>query len=558
MRCLIWIQLLLAVPCWADEAKSPFRGPMREAADEDGTVSITIPKRWVDTEKGGGMLVRVRGAGGHDISVTREGDQADLDGLRKRYIEHDSAIYPGSTIKLISEPYFGYRLDMKEKNRVVVRAFATQGNDGIIFTSTSRFQNYDRIYAPQIAWVAASLTVDGARTGTTGGGGGTTGRPTRFFDDAGEVSLIAPAGWQPNALVGDEVLLIARGKRSRSTRFLIHKWPNAGSGSLAIAQVAREWKQSYGAARMERLQGKPPRLLVRGREGDWVDYFIGLFDGESGYTLRVTVRESNYEKARGMADEMAKTVAFSNSPWKTPTPPDLDLKLEYKKRAVIHAPAELAGQREKLGAELDLFLKSWARLGLGYDRKGEPIHIAITNAKEFGERSNRFGAAPAAYDRQNRVVVAVGTPSDEAEQATWRGAVHAAFAEALLHRDLKVGVPAWFRIGLTQCYRAPYAEGKVPDGAATDLLKQLKESKPQPLGELLGWSEGDFRKDPTRAAQAWGYTHLMLFGKGKLPGFYKKWRKALLKSRNKAPALSTPKYTTAPADLQAHLDKAFG
>ncbi|MHC4451278.1 MAG: hypothetical protein ACYS0E_14260 [Planctomycetota bacterium] len=558
MGCLL---LILSAPSWAEGEKVPYRGPFRKAVDEGGAVSITIPKRWADKERAGEMLIHVMGAGGHDITVTRESGQGDVDALRDRYLQHDNGRYAGSSVKKIEEPYFGYRLHIPEKKQVVVRAFASQGNAGLILTITSRDARYDKLYKDKLAWVASTLTVDGSRTGGYSDSGGSSGLPGRFWDESGAVSIVAPGGWRPIELQGDEVLCVARRGKAGEPRLFVNKLIGAGSASLAITKIARDWKVSYKNARFERLEGDPPRMVVHGRDGDWVDYIVGSFDGQVAYAVRLTTRRGSYDKLRPVADAAAKSIAFATAPWFEPTPPSRDLTEEYKKVLVLHAAAEQSGSLEKIGAEFDGFLKVWSKVGVGFNRRAPPLAVVVCAREDFAEDSNHFGRQPAAYDRGNRCVVVTPMPSKKPEP--WRGALYAAFAEACLHRDLKAPPPPWFRLGLAACLRAAgqsdgKASAEIPEYAGR-LQQRLGSNTPETIARVAKWTEGNFRRDATldKGAHAWGYVHLMLFGKGKVAGTYKKWKKALAKARNSAPPFK-PKKSDGAAELKAHIEKEWG
>ncbi|MHC4955704.1 MAG: hypothetical protein ACYTGZ_17775 [Planctomycetota bacterium] len=555
-----------AVPALAEEAKSPFRGELRKAMDSEGRISITVPKRWTDKELAEGQMLRVYalGSGGHDITLHREKSQADVDTLRDRYLQHDSGKFPGCTIKKIGEPYFGYRLDSTTAKRVVVRAFAVDGPDGLVLTITSRIAVYDQYYASKLAWVASTLNVGGVRTGTESGGEVRVEAAARAYDKAGSLSVHVPAGWRAVEPEDEEILFVAPGGRKAGTRVLVKHWGGSSSASLVLAKVAAEWKRSYGGAVLKRLQGSPPRLLVKGRAGDSVDYFIGVANGDEGYTVRLIVREGSYERTRNIADEIAASLVFTTAPWKAPTPPDRDLKRDHKKMLVLHAAAEISGGLDKVAAEFDRFLKHWMRLGLGFDRKAPPIHALICANDEFAGFSNLFGEPPAVYDRLTRTVVAVTPPKEEKALAEWKGALDSAFAEALLHRDVNRRLPAWMRRGLASCMFASGRTGGKPNGevpALAGILLQRTEAKlPDNLGVVFGWPEGDYLRDDSRVKQAhaWGYVHLMLFGKGGVPNAYKKWKKALLKSKNRVPKFDLKKYKNAREDLLAHVAKNWG
>jgi len=561
---LLLAGLLLPAPATAEETDSPFRGKLRQASDETGVVSITVPERWTDKERGGDILIRVyaTGGGGHDIMVIREAGQGDVDALRDRYLEHDNGRYPGSSVEKLAEPYFGYRLHDPARKQVVLRAFATHGSTGIILSISSRDARYDQLYKEKLAWVASTLTVGGKRRGgfpSSGSGGGKL--PRRCWDESGTVSVVAPAGWAPIELQGDELLCIARRGGKTEPRLFVNRWEGAESASLALTKIARDWKANFKTARFERMGDDPPRMIVRGRDADWVDYFIASFDGKVGCTVRLTARRGGFDDLREVADEAAQSLAFLHAPYFEAKPPGRDISKEYKDLVVVHAKAELAGDLETMGKEFEGFLKAWKRHGVDIDRRAAPLHVVLSNESEFRELSGYFGEPPAQYDRARRCVTVLPPPNDGA--AEWRGAVYRAFAEAMLHRDLTVAPPPWFRRGLADCLRAAgaagEAEGEIPEYVGR-LQQRAGESKPDPLPAVLGWSEGDFRSDASldKAAHAWGYLHLMKFGRGSLSSDYKKWQKSLEKARNTAPAFSSKKADEAPAELAGHVAKTWG
>jgi len=552
---------LLAPALRAEEGQNPFGGELRKAADEDGVVSITVPKRWVDRDRGADCIIHVyaAGGGGHDVLVTREGGQGDIDALRDRYLKHDTGRFAGAVVQKISEPYFGYRLDSEEQKLVVLRAFATQGGVGIILSITSRIENYDRYYKDKLAWVASTLSVNGARTGGFSNSGSLSGLPERHWDKTGGVSIVAPGGWKPVELEGDEVLLVARRGRSGEPRLFVNKWIGAESASLAITKIAREWKQNYKTARFERLEGEPPRMIVQGRDGDWVDYFIAAFDGKVGWTVRLTARRGGFDDLRAAADAAAQSLAFMDAPYYPPEPPALDLAKEYKKLLRFTAKAEQAGAIDDVGKTFESFLKVWGKVGIEYDRRAEPLSVILSSDAAFGEMSNHFGAAPAAYDRSRRCVVATPPPAEKPD--AWRGAIYAAFAEALLHRDLKVAAPPWFRRGFCSCLRAAGLSDGDPEAEVPEFVGRLQlrvgGNLPEPTASLWQWTDADYRADETldKPAHAWGYVHRMVFGKGALATTYKKWVKALAKARNTAPPFQLKKPEDARAELADYIAK---
>ena len=566
MRVLVRLTLAACVGAAmasAEEAKSPFRGEMRRAVDEDGRISITVPKRWTDKELAEGQVLRVYalGSGGHDIKIERRQGEGDVSRMRDEFLKHDSAALPGSTVKKYASPFFGYRVDAPGQQRVVLRAFAPDGNDGLVLTITSRFAHYEKLYWKYLSWVAGSLTVEGRPTGNTDGGGDAATGARRIHDKDGKFSVLAPAGWKPTEAKEYELLSLSPGGRARGTRILVDDLGDSTTDSLVLTKIATEWKRNYPGAVMKRLPGDPPRLLVKGRQGDSVDYFIGLANGDHGYSMRLIVREESYERTRSIADEMARSLVFTESSWQEPQSPEKDLDRLHRKSIRLHGAAEFAGHLDELAAEFDRFMGQWKRLGFPVDRKAPPLHALVCPEGEFAATANLFGEPPAAYDRLTRIVVVVPPPSEDAPRAAWRGAVDAAFTEAILHRDLNVPAPAWFRRGLAHCMRSSGLQNGKPDGAVPALVGVLAEragdKPPEPLATVLAWTEGDFLRDDSseKAAHAWGYTHLMLYGRGGLPNAYKKWRKSLLKANRKTPAFKVGKYEKDAADLQAYIQK---
>jgi len=568
MRALV---LLTALGLWigpasGEETKSPYHGELREAMDPDGRISLTVPKRWQDKELAEGQLLKIYalGGGGHDIQLERRRNEADIDRMRDQHLKHDSAAMAGSTVKKMSDPFFGYRIYAPNQKRVVLRAFASDGPDGLVLTITSRHANYDQLYAAKLAWIAGSLKVAGKPTGSSGGAAAGTSGTERVHDKEGLFSVIAPAGWKSAELQDDEALLIAPGGRTTGTRIVVKHWGGGTNASLVLTKVASEWKRSYGAAVLKRLPGKPPRLLVRGRQGDSVDYMIGIANGDEGYTLRLVVREGSYERVRTIADEMAKSLVFTDAKWSASQPPDLDLSRVHRKALTLHGAAENSGGMDDVAAEFDRFLKGWKRYGFGFDRKAPPIHVVLCGKDDFAELSSLYGEPPAAYNRMNRFVVALAPPGDDAQLAEWRGALAYAMAEATMHRDLKVAPPPWLRRGLATCMQAAGRHNSKPDGEmpalAGMLLQRIEPKMPEKLATVRGWNEGAYLIDDTsdKQAHAWGYVHFMLFGKGALPNAYKKWKKSLQKARRKLPKFDLKKYDQDAQDLQKHIVKRWG
>ncbi len=557
--------LLFVSAAAAEEEKIPFRGELREALDSEGRISIKVPKRWPDKELAEGQILHVGavGGGGHIITLIREGGQGDTDGMRDRYLEHDSSRFPGCTVKKFSDPYFGYRIDAKAQKRVVVRAFAGDGPDGLILTIVSRDTYYDRHYAAKLAWIAASLQVGGKKTGSSGGAAATGSE--RVHDRLGKFSFITPPGWKAVDPDDDELIIVAPGGRKHGTRIVFHGWGKS-TASLVLTKVASQWKGSYRSARMERLKGTPPRMVVRGRQGESVDYFIGFDDGTVGYTLRLISNEGSFERTRGVADEMAASLVTAGARWKKPEAPEADIHRDHKGALMLHAAAEGSGALDAVGAEYDRFAKLWSRLGTKSDRKAPPLHVRGCTEENFIAFSNRFGEPPVVYDRLARMIVVIAPPKDKTKRAAWKGALAYAFAEATLHRDLRATPPPWFRRGLASCMEAAArSDGKGKGSEEVPvlvgrLLAKGSEATPERLKTVLAWSEGDYIRDETldKQATAWAYTHLMLFGKGTVPSTYKKWKKSMFKANRRAPKFVLKKYDKEAQDLKAHIAKQWG
>ena len=63
-----------------------------------------------------------------------------------------------------------------------------------------------------------------------------------------------------------------------------------------------------------------------------------------------------------------------------------------------------------------------------------------------------------------------------------------------------------------------------------------------------------FAESPEKLVQAWGYMHLMLYGKSSLGAKYKRWARALAKARGVTPAFK-PEYEKDQADMKRHAFK---
>ncbi len=548
----------------AAQGKPNPRDATKELKDPAGRVVITVPATWRPHPPSGSIILRAiaPGAyGGHDLIIVREDLQSDVDKQRDRYMEYDGGKYAGGEFKKISQPFFGYRLNVPEKNVVVVRAFVTDGNDGLVLTVSSRLQFYDKYWAKKVADALSSLRIGS-------GGAPTTEHPEqagerrRVFDKTGLVSVVAPGVWKSLETETDEELLFLGLKGTRKgPRIRILDEGGPTNANLVLLKVAGQWRKSYGSITQKRVGTDPPALLVKNRKEGWVDYLIAFAARSHGYTMRLAVREGSFERFRELADQMAATVAFLNGDYAPAADLPGDLTVEFKKAAVLHLPAEMASAADKITTHLTVFQRQWNRIAVSKARK-QPFHIVLSDADSFPDKSSGFGEKPAAYDRLRCAVVTMPPPSLKENVPLWRGRLFAALGEAALHRDLNVPPPPWLLAGLTACIEAAGRTGKGPNAGHPGLVKllDLKTSTDlqMPLKDVLRLGYADMAIDPKNLTMAWGYTHLMNFGGGTLASTYKKWSKALAKAKTKVPELDLKKYDRAEEDLKRHVFKHWG
>lgn len=539
----------------------------RQVRDAEGRVIITVPDKWNEKPLGGSQVLRVQAPGpygGHDLIVVRESNQPDPVANRERYLSHDSSRYPGSTISRQDSPYFGYRLNDPAKNRVVVRAFLADGGDGLVLSVSSRYQYYDKFYAAQIEAVLVSATI---------GSGSVSTRPEaegelrRIFDPEARVSLVAPGAWKSlGTEAAEELLLIALKGSRRGPRMLVRDWGGPTGAGLLLLRVSAQWKRAYGRITVTRLEGEPPRMLVKHRVPGSIDYITAFEAGGRGYTLMLTVREGAFEQYRTIADEVASSVAFSGGPYRPANSWPGDLELPCKKFALVHAAAADRTAAEAVVKDLMGFERPWGRVGIGAAKGAGPIHVVLAAADTFDDVSHRFGSPPASYDPVSCAVVVTAPPQAESEErAMWRGQLFAATTDAVLHRDLACETPPWLRSGLASCMNACGRSGKRTDAAHPVFVKrlQLKISgdmhKSLPEVEALTRAEFDTAETLDAATLAWGYVHLLLHGRSALSSHFKKWIKALVKApAGDPPPFDRKKYVKDRDDLKRHVERAWG
>jgi hypothetical protein len=554
--------LLVAAP-GVSAQDDPFKGPTKVVEGPEGRVKITVPVRWREESISGNIVLRVRAphSGGHDIIVTRETGQSDVDAQRDRYLTYDSGKYAGAEVKKLAEPFYGYRLNAPSKNVVIFRRFITDGDDGLVIVSSSRLKMFDQVYKEQLFAVLASIEVAG-RAGGAATSSAEEGGERRVFDPAAVVSLVAPAAWKSLAPDPDEKEVLTLGlKGSRSgpvIRMLDMGSPT--NANLVLSKVSGQWK-SYGSVVFKRFPGKPPRMMCANRKPGWIDYVIAYDANGHGYALHLTVREGSFEKFRAITDAIGSTVVFTDGDYAPPKSPPGEVHDEVRKAFVVHAKAEQAGMIPAVVKLLRGFEKDWRRVGLGDSRKAPPIHILVTTDDAFADASHGFGKRPAAYDRSTCMVVVAPQPDDRALHDGWRGGIYAALAEASLHRDMPGKVPPWLRTGLAACMEAAGRSGKGPDEPHPAYVKILDNSAATqlltPLPDVLKRTNADYfmAEKLDGHAMAWGYTHLALFGSGTLPGIYRKWKKAAERARRDAPPFDLGDYTGGVADLTKHIER---
>jgi len=400
----------------------------------------------------------------------------------------------------------------------------------------------------------------GKATGT-----GAEGEQRRLFDDRGRVSMVVPATWRKLPTEADnELLFVALKGIKGGPRLLVTDWGGPASAGLTLTKILSRWKRDYSSVVGEVLKGDPPRMLVRNRVPGSVDYLIAFAARDRGYTLGLTVSAGSYENYRTLADAVAKTIVFEGGAWHEPEIKGFDVETPHKKLVVVHSDTEHDAAASRVVKELPAFEKHWNRIGIGDAKHAPPLHVVVTTEEDFARASNYFGAAPAAYDPSACTVVIVTPPEGKDEYAMWNGQLYRALARAAIHRDFKSGVPPWIEAGLAACMDAAGRSGKGPDEANPALLPRLQlrasSDSARPLEEVFDLDANRvFRAEtPDDLAVAWGYTHLMLFGKGSLGSLYKRWVKELEKAHGTWPVFDLKGYDQAAQDLKRHVEKLWG
>lgn len=111
--------------------------------------------------------------------------------------------------------------------------------------------------------------------------------------------------------------------------------------------------------------------------------------------------------------------------------------------------------------------------------------------------------------------------------------------------------------GLSACMEAAGRTGEGPQATHFALRPLLEIESRVKLPDVLAFSYSDVLQGDTLEplALAWGYTHVMLFGKGTLRSLYQKWARELAKATRAAPAFELGKYAEADAELMKHVER---
>lgn len=529
----------------------------RVVKDAAGRFEITVPESWQDGAAAEGELIHLNAphSGGHTVIAVREAGQVDVDKQRDRYMQHDAAKYPGGEFGKIADPFFGYRMNDPAKNRVLLRAFLRDGADGVVVTISSRFQAYDA-YAAQTLAALGSLKA-AAASGPGPAAAEETGGGRRIFDKGGRLSFVAPDAWKTITAEDGEALALGLKGSSTVASLRVVEEGDQDNPSLILITIQGRWKRDYASASAERVGTTPPALLVRNRKEGWIDYLIAFGAGGRGYTLRLASREGAFEGLQKDADSMARSLVLMADPYRAPQQLPGALTRDHKKGYVVHAPAGVgAGAEAALDAVGD-FDRHWGRIAPAPAKKGVTLHVVLVPADSFAATAHGFGDVPAAYDRSACAVVAVPPPLEKEEALRWRGRLHAALAEAALHRDLAVAPPPWLLAGLSACMEAAGRSGEGPEATHFALRPRLEIESRVTLPDVFAYSYSDVVQGDSLlpAALCWGYTHMMLFGKGTLRSLYLKWSRDLAKATRSAPPFDLGKYTEAEAEFKKHVER---
>jgi len=407
-----------------------------------------------------------------------------------------------------------------------------------------------------IAAILGSVEVKGG----DGDGPRDQGELRRLYDSLARVSIVVPALWKSLKPDSDKTLLFIALKGARKApRFSIKDTATRLKPNLILLKISSQWKKTYGGGlQISRLGLDPPRMMVKNRIPGSIDYLIAFSAGGQGYIFQLTCREGSFEKYRAMGDAFAKTIVFAAGSWTPPAIEPRELKEVFKKLANVHASVEQTSSVDAVMRALAGFFKHWPRLAPAFDKKAPPLEILVVGTDEFKEASHFYGRPPVVYDRSTRVVVVAPRPKEKPERAVWVGRLYWALGEAALHRDLAVPAPPWLRAGFCGCIEAAGRTGKGPrephSGYVERLLLKTETDSQMGLRDILKMTDADIylAQKPDMKVQAWGYLHMLLYGKSVLGAAYKKWAKALKNARGRTPTWDLKDYAKDKVDLKKH------
>jgi len=566
--CLV-LPLAFAVPA-AAQGDDPFKGRTRDEMDDEGHVIVTVPERWIKRPPSGAQILNLLAdslarQGGHVMTIQREDWQSNEVENRERYLKYDSAKDSEARIQKIDEPFIGYRIDIPKKRQIFLRRFLADGGDGLIITVVSGMRStYDKVWLRQLMAVVASVRIGDGTATTKGPAGTASSAPVRLADWQHRVSLVVPGSWKRVPSDDADVWLVLK---SGSGTLSFKNEGETFSASRVLGKLLSRLKRVYGSVIGTMMGDNPPRMLIKNRKPGYVQYVFGYEANGIGYSLTLQVRDSVFAKQRKFGDQVAETVVLQNSPYEgfeaTGFEPG-DLKeTPYKKLLRVFASDAKAGAA--ITAHLAAFEKSWSKMGAGDWRKAPPMGLLVVAAAAMQEKSHHFGTKHATYDMSRQMIVATTPPEDADALAAWRGRLYMALARGLQHRDLPVPPPAWYRVGVLACMEAAGRSGGEARGPHPELLEMLRTRIAADtvvgFANVIAWTNKDFAESEKAdlRATAWGYTHLMHYGRGSMATQFKRWIKAYSAKKNKTvPEFDVAKFKNDKKELLKHLAKAFG
>ncbi|MEE8105092.1 MAG: hypothetical protein V3T86_06115 [Planctomycetota bacterium] len=569
--CTGWVGvlLLMVVPASAQN-DDPFKGRTRDEMDDEGRVIVTVPELWTKRPPAGTQILSLLASslarqGGHVMTIQREDGMNNEIENRERYLKYDSAKDSEARIQKIDDPFIGYRIDIPKKRQIFLRRFLGDGGDGLIITVVSGMRStYEKTWLRQLMAIVASVRLGDGTAATTGTANATTSAPVRLGDWQHRVSLVVPGSWQRVPSEDAEVWLVLK---SGSGTLTFKNEGESFSAARVLGKLLSRLKRTYASVSGRMMGDNPPRMLIKNRRPGYVQYVFGYEANGIGYSLTLQVKDSVFAKQRAFGDGVAETVVLQNSAYKGFeeigfTPGELK-ETTYKKLLRVFGPDAAVGAA--ITSQLTGFEKSWPKLGAGEWRKARPVGVLVVAADAMEEESHHFGTEHATYDMSRQMVVATAPPDDGETLATWRGRLYVALARAMQHRDLPVPPPAWYREGVLACIEAAGRSGGDARAGHPELLEMLQTRVTAEtvvgFANVIAWTNKDFAEaeKPDLRATAWGYTHLMHYGRGSMATQFKRWIKTYTAKKNKTvPEFDVAKFKNDKKELKKHLAKAFG